>query len=550
MAAIGTNTKNSQHSRHNSLPNAPHPLVSQLEEHLQRLKTSEATISSSSVRHKLDGLRDLHDCADKLIQLPIEQKALAQECSNKQIDELLEGSLKLLDICSTAKDFLVQSKENMLEIQSVIRRKRGDGSNFTAACAEYLTSRKTMKKTMRKSLENLKTVKNDGKASSSSKDNNSSSMLTTFKEAEDVTLSSLECLLLLISGPRRSSKGSKWSLISKLMQPKRIACDSQESDMNEFEKVDADLHSLISHKPSSIDNFQINMENLEIMEASKTKSNFHARSNSLPSRPHPLILQCNEHLERLRSSNETSSSSSSSLRYKLGALQDLHECVENLVQLPLTQDTLLHEPQENCVDELLDGSLRLLDVCTSAKDSLLHTKECIRELQSVIRRKRGGEEGIIAEANKFLNSRKVVKKAIVKALLNLKPIAKNIIKDQQTLALVGLLKDVEVVTLSIFESLLHFISGTSSSNVKHGTLSLVSKLIIHTKRTTRSCSYESEFSQVDAALLACISNKNMSEMQNQLEKLESCIHDLEEGLEFMFRRLIKTRVALLNILNH
>ncbi|XP_057752701.1 uncharacterized protein LOC130970590 [Arachis stenosperma] len=264
MAAIGTNTKNSQHSRHNSLPNAPHPLVSQLEEHLQRLKTSEATISSSSVSHKLDGLKDLHDCADKLIQLPIEQKALAQECSNKQIDELLEGSLKLLDICSTAKDFLVQSKENMLEIQSVIRRKRGDGSNFTAACAEYLNSRKTMQKTMRKSLENLKTMKNDGKASSSSKDNNTSSMLTTFKEAEDVTLSSLECLLLLISGPRRSSKGSKWSVISKLMQPKRIACDSQESDMNEFEKVDADLHSLISHKPSSTDNFQINMENLEM----------------------------------------------------------------------------------------------------------------------------------------------------------------------------------------------------------------------------------------------------------------------------------------------
>ncbi|MED6169482.1 hypothetical protein PIB30_021780 [Stylosanthes scabra] len=272
------------------------------------------------------------------------------------------------------------------------------------------------------------------------------------------------------------------------------------------------------------------------MEASNTKSNLHARSNSLPSRPHPLILQCNEHLERLRSSHETSSS----LSHKLGALQDLHECVESLVQLPLTQDTLLREPQENnCVDELLDGSLRLLDVCTSAKDSLLHTKECMRELQSVIRRKRGGEEGIVAEAKKFLSSRKVVKKAIVKALVNLKTIAKkgrntfnsNNIKDQQTLALVGLLKDVEVVTLSIFESLLHLISGTSSSstNAKQGSWNLVSKLIIQTKRTTSSttCSHESEFSQVDAAL-ATISEKSMSDMQNQLEKLESCIQDLEE----------------------
>ncbi|MED6183468.1 hypothetical protein PIB30_038147 [Stylosanthes scabra] len=255
MAAIGTNTKSSQHSRSNSLPDAPHPIVSQLEEHLQRLKTSEATLSSSSVSHKLDGLQDLHDYTDKLLQLPVEQKALAQECSNKQIDELLEGSLKLLDICSTAKDCLIQSKENMLELQSVMRRKRGDGSGFTTACAEYLTSRKTMKKAIRKSLENLKTMKHE---------NTTSSMLTIFKEAEEVTLNSLECVLLLISGPRANSKGSKWSVISKLMQPKRIACDSQESNSNEFEKVDADLHCLISQKPSSTDNFQNHMENLEM----------------------------------------------------------------------------------------------------------------------------------------------------------------------------------------------------------------------------------------------------------------------------------------------
>ena len=295
------------------------------------------------------------------------------------------------------------------------------------------------------------------------------------------------------------------------------------------------------------------------MEASplNTKSHFHARSNSLPSRPHPLILQCNEHLERLRASHETSSSSSL-LSHKLGALQDLHECVEKLVQLPLTQDTLLHEPQENWVDELLDGSLRLLDVCTSAKDSLLHTKECMRELQSVMRRRRG-EEGIIAEAKKFLTSRKVVKKAIFKALGNLKAITKKCnfpssIKDQQTMALISLLKDVEVVTHSIFESLLHFISG--STHAKQGSWSLVSKLI-HAKRT--GCAQvvdESEFSQVDAVLqsfvlhMASKSDNNISDMQNQLGKLESRIQDLEEGLEFLLRRLIKTRVALLNILNH
>ena len=288
------------------------------------------------------------------------------------------------------------------------------------------------------------------------------------------------------------------------------------------------------------------------MEASQ--SHFHVRSNSLPSRPHPLILQCNEHLDRLRSSNETSSSSSS-LSHKLGGLQDLHECVENLFQLSLTQEALHHECQENWVDELLNGSLRLLDVCTAAKDSLLHTKECMRELQSVIRRRKGGEVELKAEVKKFLISRKVVKKAISKALANLKGTRKNCNissanKDNQ---LVSLLESVEVITLSTFQSLLQLISGTTQS--KSNSWSLVSKLMQTKKVGCSQLADESEFAQLDEELQSCMfaqtsKFENTNNLQTQLEKVESLSQDLEEGLEFLFRRLIKTRVALLNILNH
>ncbi|CAK8569263.1 unnamed protein product [Lathyrus sativus] len=287
-----------------------------------------------------------------------------------------------------------------------------------------------------------------------------------------------------------------------------------------------------------------------------TQSNFHGRSISLPSRPHPLILKCNQHLEALlRSSNETSSYS---LCHKIDGLRDLIECVENLIQLPLTQDVLVHnQHQENWVNNLLDGSLRLLDVCSAAKDAVIHTKECTRELQSIIRRRGGGTE-VTAEAKKFLTSRKVVKKAVSKALTNMKVNTKrcNLLstnQDHQTVALIKLFHDVEVATLSTFQTILQYISGTTQS--KSNSWGSISKLMQPKRVACSLLTDESEFSQVDVALQSFVFTKTrkvegINDLQNHLEKTESCIQDLEQGLEFLFRRLIKIRVSLLNILNN
>lgn len=126
MALVETNMKSSLHNRSNSMPTAPRPTVSQVEEHLHRLKDTEATTSSlsSSISHRLNDLQDLQESTDELLQLRISQQALAQECSSKQIDELLDGSLRLLDISSTVKDCLLQSKESMRKLVSDIRRRK------------------------------------------------------------------------------------------------------------------------------------------------------------------------------------------------------------------------------------------------------------------------------------------------------------------------------------------------------------------------------------------------------------------------------------------
>ncbi|GLT96870.1 hypothetical protein SLE2022_144630 [Rubroshorea leprosula] len=109
---------------------------------------------------------------------------------------------------------------------------------------------------------------------------------------------------------------------------------------------------------------------------------YQSRSNSFPSRSHPIASEVDEHLSRLASA-ESASTSSSSLCQKLYGLQDLQDCIQKLLLLPVNQQTLAHEQHQKYVDELLNGCLKIFDVSTTAKDALSQTKECIQELQSV-----------------------------------------------------------------------------------------------------------------------------------------------------------------------
>ncbi|CBI37787.3 hypothetical protein VitviT2T_003201 [Vitis vinifera] len=290
------------------------------------------------------------------------------------------------------------------------------------------------------------------------------------------------------------------------------------------------------------------------------KAQYHARSISLPSRPHPLVPEFDKHLCRLRTSQ--AASSSSSVSHRLSGLKDLHDCVDDLLLLPLTQQTLAHHRHEKWVNELLDGSLKLLDVCGTAKDALLQTREHANELQSSLRRRRGGQNGISTEVGEYLTSRKKVKKAMHKALRNLKSMDNKsrfspLNKDPETLSMVSMLREVEGVTLTVLESLLSSIAGEAARS-KPSSWSVVSKLIHHKRVVCEEAAGDlSEFEKVDCSLFTLIGHKTKSvnqihidTIQNALGKLESSIEDLEEGIEFLSRHLIKTRVSFLNILSH
>ncbi|CAI0407798.1 unnamed protein product [Linum tenue] len=244
---------------------------------------------------------------------------------------------------------------------------------------------------------------------------------------------------------------------------------------------------------------------------------FHARSNSFPAESHPLVSEIDEQVCRLRQS---------SISHKLNGLQDLYGIVDKLLQLSTTQQALAND--QKCFNEVLEGSLRLLDLCNTAKDALSQMKESVAELQSAIRRRQGGLEG---ETRRYLKSRCMVKKAIQKALK-----ANNI-------ETVAMLKEAESAVVEVLECLLLFISQTSS---KSSSWSLVSKLMTNQKPVCQENDNENEFAEVDASLKT---NKSGEEVQVHLKNLQPCIQDLEEGVEWLLRRVIKTRASILNIHN-
>ncbi|CAN0845520.1 hypothetical protein LINGRAHAP2_LOCUS4140 [Linum grandiflorum] len=256
---------------------------------------------------------------------------------------------------------------------------------------------------------------------------------------------------------------------------------------------------------------------------------FHVRSNSFPSTSHPLVSEFDDQLCRLRQS-QAASTSSSSICQKLNGLQDVYDCVDKLIQLPSTQQAMIHYQ-----NELLDGSLRLLDMCNTAKDSLSQMKESVSELQSAIRRRQGGRQGdLVAETKRYLNSRKVVKKAIQKALKdneNKKSTSSNNIEA------ISMLRESESIVAEVLKSLLCLICQSNSK-------SLISKLIAAKK--TQVSANSNEFAEVDACLKT---SKSSEEIQAQLKNLQPCIQDLEEGVESLFRCLIKTRASILNVHN-
>ncbi|GFP86952.1 hypothetical protein PHJA_000839000 [Phtheirospermum japonicum] len=269
-------------------------------------------------------------------------------------------------------------------------------------------------------------------------------------------------------------------------------------------------------------------------------ASFHSRSNSFPSQSHPAMNDVEDHLERLKASQATSTSSSSTCS-NLASLRDLHDNINTLIQMPSIQQALTHEQGQNWINDLLEGSIKLVDLCEFSRDIVCLTKESIHELESSIRRKADGINAYVASRKKM---NKMVNRCIKSSMSS---------SNQTSTALPAIgtmLKEAESIDFSILKSVLILLSGENNKENKKS-WSLLSKFTqsssrVHSEVAQESCDEDLCWLNIHK------SQKNMDgkNMLKQLKTSEMTIQEIEEGLEALFRSLVKTRVSLLNILSH
>ena len=284
----------------------------------------------------------------------------------------------------------------------------------------------------------------------------------------------------------------------------------------------------------------------------------HIRSISLPSRSHPATLKIQEELNKLRTLEASSTSALVKISNGLSGLEELYNCMDELLSLPSTQQTLSLHQHEKWVNELLDGSVNLLDICGATRDVISKFKENVGDLQSVLRRRKGCL-CIESSINNYICSRKKMNKDAKKLLAAIKKMVNNggasalLDKDHQLSSMISVLREVNIMSISIFQSLLLLLS-TPVLKSRPSRWSLVSKFMHKGVVACQEKHQNMELENVDITISAISSEEaDLEKMQiahQVLKALEISIEDLDNGLESMFRRLIKTRASLLNTISH
>ncbi|XP_015065454.1 uncharacterized protein LOC107010676 [Solanum pennellii] len=243
-----------------SLPSRSHPATQIIEEELNKLKTWEFSASptaAEAVFRGLIGLGEVHKCMIDLLNLPLTLQSLSQ-CQNKKwVDEILDKSVRFLDICGTTRDIVSQFKENVKDVQSSLRRRKEDLS-----INNYTIFRKKMKKEAKSLITALKRMDHEEVVDVMEVDDQLvSAVIRVLREVATMGISVFQILLNYLSASN-SKPISKWSLVSRLVNK-----GGDQGNVNEIESVDVALSSLSKCGPNEVEKIQFVLSKLERVEA-------------------------------------------------------------------------------------------------------------------------------------------------------------------------------------------------------------------------------------------------------------------------------------------
>ncbi|PIA46960.1 hypothetical protein AQUCO_01500473v1 [Aquilegia coerulea] len=251
------------------------------------------------------------------------------------------------------------------------------------------------------------------------------------------------------------------------------------------------------------------------------------------------------------------------LSFNFESLSNLHECANDLLRLPITQQALVQYRHERWVDELSEGSLRMLDVCGITRDILLLVKGHLQDIQSALRRRNIGESGVERRIGAYHFSIKKKLKDMLKCLEALKELENNSDPsaisdvDSNLMVVMSVLREVRITTISLLESILSFLSMSKPKLKSRRRFFILNCMGGKRVANASEENCDSELTGMNTTLYDLsndISAKSkvyrVKTASKRLEALEASVEGLEVELECIFRRLIQTRVSLLNILNN
>jgi hypothetical protein len=190
------------HQRSTSWPSITHPNEIRIKEALQSISSS---ISSPPIIEMVcDGLRKLGDVYSRINEVICLQ---SNQVHGKKLEEEMERSLEVLDLCNTMQESFADLKMTIQEMQMMLNR--GDLRSAQVKAQSYI-------RLVKKAKHHLKNVANK---SSSNEDESLVRLLTT---ARGITISVLKSAVELLSKQMATCNSSKWSLISK---SSRVSCD-------------------------------------------------------------------------------------------------------------------------------------------------------------------------------------------------------------------------------------------------------------------------------------------------------------------------------------